>query len=70
MTICLTGTLSKPRKEWEVMIEEAGHNFTNRISKDTSFLVVGDGGGVKKAKAIGLGIPIKEETWLTTFLSK
>jgi DNA ligase (NAD+) len=56
MTFVLTGTMPKPRKEIETMIEESGGRTTSAVSAGTSYLVAGDDPGSKFAKAIDLGI--------------
>lgn len=57
----LTGTLSKPRSDFEKMITEAGGKTGSAISKNTSYLVAGEGGGSKRQKAEKLNIPIINE---------
>lgn len=60
-TFVLTGTLSKPRAEIEEMILQAGGKAVGALSKSTSFLVAGVGGGGKRDKADKLGVPIITE---------
>ena len=57
----LTGTLSKPRNDFETLIIASGGKVTNSISKNTSYLVAGEGGGSKRLKAEKLNIPIINE---------
>ena len=64
LTFVLTGTLSRPRAEVEKSIRAAGGAATSAISKSTSYLVAGEGGGSKRDKAAGLGIPIIDEAAL------
>jgi len=66
--ICLTGKLSLPREKFKIMIEQAGHEFTNSITKATTYLIIGEGGGAKRSKAEKLGIEIRNEIWLNNFL--
>jgi len=61
MKICITGTLSKGRKEFEKLINDAGHEFVNRISNDLDYLVVGEKAGSKLQKAKDKGIKIISE---------
>ena len=64
--ICITGTLSRPRSWYAQEIEKAGGKFTNTLTKTTTKLIVGTGGGGKQAKADKLGIAIlTEEQFLT-----
>lgn len=57
-TIVLTGSLSRPRPEIERQIAACGGKASGSITKKTSFLVAGDGGGSKRDKAAQLGVPI------------
>jgi DNA ligase (NAD+) len=59
--VAITGTLSKPRKEFISLIEESGAIFSSSITKKTDTLVVGDGGGSKLKKAKELEIEILSE---------
>ena len=69
MNFVITGTLSKPRKEYEKMIEEAGHVYQSSLTKDTNFLVIGENTGKNKtAKAEKLGTKIITELGLTELL--
>ena len=52
----ITGTLPRPRKEVEDLIESLGGHSTSSISKSTSFLVVGEDAGSKLQKATSLGV--------------
>jgi len=56
LTFVITGTLPKPRKEIEDLIESLGGRSTSSVSKGTSFLVVGDDAGSKLQKAESLGV--------------
>ena len=64
LTFVLTGTLSRPRSEVEKLIRAAGGSPTGAISKSTSYLVAGEGGGSKREKAAKLGIPVIDEAAL------
>lgn len=64
-TIVITGTLSHPRNYFEQIIADNGGKAIAAISKSTSFLLAGTGGGSKRDKATKLGIPvISEEEFL------
>ncbi len=67
-TFVLTGTLSRPRPEFEKMIAEAGGKATASVTKNTTYLIAGEGGGSKRDKAAKLGIPIIGEDELLTLL--
>ena len=64
LTFVLTGSLSRPRSEVEKSIRAAGGAATGAISKSTSYLVAGEGGGSKRDKAAKLGVPIIDEAAL------
>jgi len=56
LTFVITGTLPRPRKEVEEMIEAAGGHAASSVSKSTSYLVVGEAPGSKLEKARRLGV--------------
>lgn len=61
----VTGTLPNySRDEIRQLIEKNGGKVTDSISKNTSYLVVGDNAGSKLDKAQKLGIPILDEAEL------
>ena len=68
-TFVLTGALSRPRPEFEKMIAAAGGKATGSVTKNTTYLVAGEGGGSKRDKAAKLGIPIIGEEELLALLS-
>lgn len=55
-TVLFTGTLSKPRQEFEKMAEEAGAKLLSAVSKNLNYLVVGEKAGSKLEKAQKLGV--------------
>ena len=67
-TFVLTGSLSRPRPEFEKMIAAAGGKATGSVTKNTTYLVAGEGGGSKRDKAAKLGIPVIDEEALITLL--
>ena len=67
-TFVLTGALSRPRPEFEKMITAAGGKATGSVTKNTTYLVAGEGGGSKRDKAARLGIPVIGEEELLTLL--
>ncbi|MHA1874711.1 MAG: NAD-dependent DNA ligase LigA [Candidatus Heimdallarchaeaceae archaeon] len=67
LNICITGTLSKPRKEFEKLLEENGHVFQKSITKETSFLVTGENPGgskIPKAEKYGIKIITEDELYM------
>ncbi len=63
-TFVLTGSLSRPRPEFERLIAAAGGKATGSVTKKTDYLVAGEGGGSKRDKAAKLGVPIIDEATL------
>ena len=65
-TFVLTGTLSKPRKEIEDLIESYGGKTSGSVSKKTDYVLAGVEAGSKldKAKALGVKIISEEEFYL------
>jgi len=56
-TVVVTGTLpTLSRDEAEDLVRSAGGRATSSVSKNTSFVVVGDNAGSKAAKAAELGV--------------
>lgn len=62
MTVVITGTLSTlSRRDAEALVEENGGKASGSVSKNTSFVVVGENAGSKATKAQVLGIPMIDE---------
>ena len=69
-TFCLTGTLSRPRPEFQKRIESAGGKVQSAVSGKTSYLVCGDKPGEDKQKAAEKHkVPILDEAALEALLS-
>lgn len=63
MTVVITGTLSSlSRRDAEALVEQNGGKAAGSVSKNTSFVVVGENAGSKAEKAQALGIPMLDET--------
>jgi DNA ligase (NAD+) len=57
-----TGTLSSmSREKAKGAVEAAGGRAVSAVSKETDYLVVGEGGGGKAEKAAKLGVPVLDE---------
>jgi len=67
-SIVITGTLSKPRNEWKVILEKVGFRVASAVSKKTNYLLLGREAGSKKVKAEKLGIEILSEESLEQLL--
>src|SRR5690606_6632838 len=62
MSFVVTGSLSSmSRDEAEAKIRDMGGKASSSVSKDTSYLVVGDKPGSKYEKAVKLGVEILDE---------
>lgn len=71
MTFVVTGTLpSLSREDAESLIRSHGGKVTSSVSKNTSYVVVGDSPGSKFTKAKELGIPILDEAKLKDIVEK
>jgi DNA ligase (NAD+) len=60
-SFCITGTLSRPRGDFEKMIEENGGKASGSVSKKTDYLLAGSDAGSKMEKAKELGVCIITE---------
>lgn len=56
LSFVVTGTLPKPRKEVEEMIEQHGGHPSSALSAKTDFLIIGEEPGSKLGKAKALGV--------------
>ncbi len=57
----ITGTLSRPRKDYEELILQNGGSLLSGVSKNLDYLIAGEKAGSKLAKANTLGISIINE---------
>ena len=67
-TFCITGTLSRPRKEIALSIKAQGGKVVSSVSGNLDFLVSGDSSGSKMEKATRLGVKIIGENELDELL--
>lgn len=65
-SVLFTGTLTRPRPEFQNLAEKAGAKIASSVSKNLSYLVVGENPGSKLKKAEDLGIEVLDEA---TFLA-
>lgn len=56
LAFVITGTLPRPRKEIEELIEREGGRVSSSVSKGTDYLIVGEEPGSKLEKARSLGV--------------
>jgi DNA ligase (NAD+) len=71
MSFCITGSLSLPRKEYELLIEKEGGKNVSSVTSKTSYLVTNDttSGSSKNKKAQALGVKIITELELRELLN-
>jgi len=69
-TFCITGTLSRPRKEIALAIKASGGKVVSAVSGKLDYLVAGESAGSKLEKAQRLGVSILNESDLDTIISK
>lgn len=58
LTLVITGSLPRPRKEVEELIEDNGGHVSSAVSANTGYLVAGDEPGSKLQKAKTLGVRV------------
>lgn len=66
--VVVTGSMSKPRKEIEAMLEKMGAKVSGSVSKNTDLVIVGENPGSKFDKARELGVEIIEENQLDDYM--
>ena len=62
LTFVITGTLSKPREEYETVIEQNGGRAAGSVSKKTSYVLAGSEAGSKLEIARELGVTVISES--------
>ncbi|MGC8916459.1 MAG: NAD-dependent DNA ligase LigA [Thermoanaerobaculum sp.] len=70
LAFVITGTLSRPREQVAALLEAAGAQVSDSVSRKTSFLIVGENPGSKLEKARSLGVPTLDEAQLRQLLSE
>ena len=68
-TFCITGSLSRPRKEIALMIKAAGGKVVSSVSGKLDFLVAGESSGSKLDKANRLSVTVLSEPELESKIS-
>ena len=67
-TFCITGTLSRPRKEISLSIKSHGGKVVSSVSGNLDFLVAGGSSGSKLERAERLGVRVISESELDEML--
>ncbi len=60
-TVCITGTLSRPRGEIAEIVKQSGGKVVGSVSKKLGLLIVGNNPGSKLTKATGFGVRVVNE---------
>lgn len=68
-TYVITGTLSVPREQIKAQLVALGAKLSERVSTETTAVIVGDKPGKKYKQALKLGIPIYDEVSLSERLA-
>ena len=69
-SFCITGSLSRPRKEIALAIKNAGGKVVGSVSGNLSVLVAGEKAGSKLAKAESLNVEVWSEEKLFSQISE
>jgi len=70
-TFVVTGSLpTLSREDVKLLIESNGGKLTDSVSKNTSYLVLGEKPGSKHEKAIKLNVPILSEAELIALIEE
>jgi DNA ligase (NAD+) len=70
MTFVITGTLSRPREEFEELIERNGGRASGSVSKKTNYVLAGEDAGSKLVKAKDLGVKVISEADFLKMIGK
>ena len=69
-TFCVTGTMSKSRKEVQLAIKGEGGKVVSSVSVNLDYLVAGENAGSKLAKAEKLGVKVLDEKSLIDLINE
>ena len=67
-TLCITGTLSRPRKEIALSIKSEGGKVVSSVSANLDYLVAGESAGSKLEKARALKVKVLDESELNELI--
>jgi len=69
LSFCITGSLSRPRKEIAEDIKNAGGKVVSSVSGNLDYLLAGESAGSKLEKAQNLGVTILDENTLQILMN-
>ncbi|HVC34520.1 MAG TPA: BRCT domain-containing protein, partial [Chloroflexota bacterium] len=69
-SLVITGTLAKPRRYYEDLIEKSGGRMADSVNAKVTYLVRGDAPGSKLEKARKLGIRVLSEADLLALVGE
>ena len=69
-TFCITGTLTRSRKETALLIKSNGGKVVTSVSKNLDYLVAGESAGSKLVTANKLGVQVLDEEQLNDMLEQ
>ena len=72
LTFCFTGALSRPRKEFEQLVEQHGGTLLSGVTKDLKYLVLADpeSGSSKTQKAKQYGTLCVDEAGFMALITR
>ncbi|MBJ08917.1 MAG: hypothetical protein CMB63_02740 [Euryarchaeota archaeon] len=70
LTFCITGSMSRPRKEVELLIRSAGGKVVSSVSNRLDYLISGEAAGSKLEKATRLQVTVLNEDQFMEMIAK
>jgi len=70
LSFVLTGSLSRPREDFERRIKQAGGKTSGSVSRKTSYVLAGEEPGSKLKKAAELGVEVLDEAGFERLLAE
>lgn len=70
LTLCITGSMTRPRKEIELLIRSAGGKVVSSVSSRLDYLIAGDSAGSKLEKATRQQVTVLNEEQFMEMIDK
>ena len=70
LTLCITGSMTRPRKEIELLIRSAGGKVVSSVSSRLDYLIAGDAAGSKLERATKQQVTVLSEEQLLELIDK